>query len=98
MSDPVILLEMLLRENAGKADVEHARRWLESQGIRVTGVGVRSMSARADADAFRRLFGEPRPTRGGFAPDLSQAHALPVPEPLERVVEMLTLTPPHQKL
>jgi hypothetical protein len=94
----VIKLQMLLVPGADSAAVEHACKWLESQGVRITGTGSRSLSAQTDADTFCKLFGEPPKTVSGFARGLHDARPLDVPEPVRKVVQLLTTIPRHDKL
>ena len=95
--DTVIKLQVLLAENTMPADVARVRNWLETNGVRVTGAGPRSLTAQADIGTFRKLFGEPAKTVGGFVESLSEAQALPVPGPLRDWVKLLTLTPRHEQ-
>lgn len=90
-----IKLQCLLVASAGPREIEQVKRWLDDQGVHVTGAGARSVSAEIEADVYRRVFGEPPASTAAFAASAAAAESLPVPAALRDVIELITLTPRH---
>lgn len=88
-----VLLRPEWRNPRGVAEVERALRDL---GFEVTGAGRVTISARAAPGPFGRAFADVSTGAGEESPGVRRA--LPVPAPLARQVESITIAPQHKPM
>ena len=95
MAGARIKLQFVLHA-ASAASVDRAalETRLKSLGMGLTGLGLASASAEIGANAYRRLWGKPPATKGGFE-EQDSGPELAVPEALKPDIQSIALVPRH---
>lgn len=103
----MIKLQILLRSRWRNAEgVARAREIAEQLGIKPTAEGRATLSAEVEPEAFKAIFQEParevEPSQPGErdfgGPGGHIAGELPVPEPLRKYIESITVASPYLRL
>lgn len=92
----MIKLQILLVPNVDRVAIDRVKTWLTKNGIRVTNVGARSLSAEIEVRSFRRIFGEPPKSVSGFVDSADAEKLVPVPSDLHDVISLITFVPRHE--